>query len=298
MLRDKKRGSPQNIPQKVSELVEKLTHGFMVGDREYRGLTIEARQTTLQLVGQIAAMAIIPLHRGFGAVRSSIASLLDRTSNERLLGVSFARHSAKWAAEQMERSEGYSQSPSQFRKMREYLAALGCFSVEKRSASRVRDLPSADEFAKAELTNFTGDRGKKHITELYNVNIERLALVAAALVQSIKAQPAEHDGWLAFGPSHGCAFLAKLWRKLFQGSLFAPDTIEADLSIPLSPEQKAVDIAQRIHSLENYIAETEHLIALNRDRGIAPSEWALTGLERDRTELVRLHDRASASSLR
>lgn len=205
-----------DLQRKLSELVEKIVGGFSIGDRDFPGLTVKARRSMLVLLEQVVFFTIGRTNPD----RGNIYNVLRRMTKKILSGSLWqSQYSPKYCAEMASQQfDDVGFSESHMHKIREYCAALGVFTIEHREFDRGGDgkfLPGQN-------------KGKKYASWLFDIDFEQLALVACAVIQSLKSEATdsshEFDAWTRLKPKKGCALIALLWRQVgLKGSIFCPE---------------------------------------------------------------------------
>jgi len=144
-----------------------------------------------------------------GFVRGGVIRLKDSVA-----------YSCHWAAAQMEKWWGDAMSPSTFRRIRDDLAGLECFEIDR-----------------------VAPQSTYKITSLHKVDIRQLLRVAAVLIDRLSA---EADGFVLLMPSHRVGLLAALWGNYFSGTIYAPDSECRERSVESAETDlaKAEELAQ------------------------------------------------------
>ena len=157
---------------------------------------------------------------------------------------------------------GVAQSRAQFKRVRDCLVAFGCFTVTDREFTRYTAAEAAERRAeggdrvRAGQMKRGANKGIKSPGKIHNIDVERMLDISAAIVQIFKGQRTGIDGvdgWTLYKPSHGCAWLAKLWKRVKGfGTLFTPEKHEHDRPhFEMRPKDAALEIAH----IENQIGE-------------------------------------------
>jgi hypothetical protein len=275
--------------------INEVSEQLFGGTEDRNPLTLDATRMTLEIASQIISGAIIPLEPG----RHSIYSITDRATIERLSQPLTGLFSPKNCKELCEETLGFSQVRSSIVRHCDRLSALGCFvkgsqeftlkTAEQAEKERAEGnwRSKAGQFLKG--SNF----GKKHCTEIYEINIRRLLIVEAACIRRLKQEHTDSgiDGWQEYGPSHGCAYMAYLWNKLIGiGTIYGGwenwhPTDEADRA---TPEQATAELEIRQAGLEQNLSEQYDRLKLLKAEGRKASPWFWDTVSRLKSELDRV----------
>jgi hypothetical protein len=240
------------------------------------GFSIATQQTMLEMIGHI-------LHSAIGD------SPFD----------SSAKYAAKYALKSgVELAaiahDGVTQSRAQFKRIRDSLAAFGCFTVPERKFVRYTAEEAADRRAEGDDRVRAGQMkrganlGKKHAGEIFDIDVDRMLDIASAIVQILKGQETIDgvDGWTAYKPAHGCSWLSKLWKRVKGfGTLFTPDKHEGDRPFF---EQKPRDQVADAAAIENEIYQWWDWHNYRATKGEKPSIFAWRQLNRLKRSLARV----------
>jgi hypothetical protein len=186
------------------------------------------------------------------------------------------------------------QSRTQFKRIRDSLAQLGCFTVPERhfvrytaAEAKERQL-EGDERVRAGQMKRGANLGKKAAGRVYDIDVGRMLDIAAAMIQILKGQRTGIDGvdgWTLYKPAHGCSWLAKLWKRVKGfGTLFTPEKHEGDRPFfEPKPRDRIVDVA----AIENEIYRWWDWHNYRSTKGEKPSIFAWKQLNRLRRSLRR-----------
>jgi hypothetical protein len=196
-----------------------------------------------------------------------------------------ANYSAQYALtsgiELARKAHGFAQSRAQFRRIRDSLAAFGCFTVPERKFVRYSAEEAADRRAEGDERVRAGQMkrganlGKKHAGEIFDIDVERMLDIEAAIIQILKSQETIDgvDGWTAHKPAHGFSWMAKLWKRVKGfGTLFTPEKHEGDRPFfEYKPRVPTVDA----RSIENEIGEwwSWHNHRAELGEKVSPMAW-------------------------
>jgi hypothetical protein len=275
--------------------IDEISEQLFGGNSRFGPLTLDGTRMTIEIIGQVIAGVIIPLEQG----RHSLYSIADRATIEQLSKPLSGLFSPKNSQKLCEDTLGFSQVRSSIVRHCDRLSALGCFirgtqTFELKTAEQAEEEQAngnwrakAGQFIKG--CNF----GKKHCTEMFDVDIRRLLIVEAACIRRLQQQHTTTgtDGWQEYGPSHGCAYMAYLWNKLIGiGTIYGgwEDWQPSDESDRATPEQATAELEIRQAGLEQNLAEQYDRLKLLKTEGRKASPWFWDTVSRLKSELDRV----------
>lgn len=286
--------------------IDQISESIAAGCDQFTMPTIAACRMMLEIIGQVAHGAILPLQKGFGRKKDTF-TIVDHTPSDRLKQKLTGLFSPNNCMKLCKETLGFSQVRSSIVRHCRVLGHLGCFLKEGRDMVLKTKEQAEREKAEGKFNAKAGqflkgeNLGKKHCTEIFELDLRRLLIVAAALIRRIKEEPTEYgnDAWDEFMPSHSCGFLAHLWNKVIGvGTIFGgwEDWEEVDEVVRPTREESTAELQRKINGLEQlFDDETDRLQQL-RNEGRKGSPWFWQTYNNIKAELGRLRRLLAARS--
>lgn len=249
----------KELPPEIKDLIEQIVGGIDTGREIFGALTRRAAQEMLVMLEDIAFYGLLQLAPKSGDDRVDVHALVKNLGVENLTKPKTAPYSTDYGAASIPQQygENHTASGGQMRRLRRFGAALGIYDIQGREFDRYDREDHQESNGERRNGWFPKgkNKGKKHITQLFNVDLLQLVKVASALIQVIKGFDYKgdfEDAWDAYKPKGGCSLLAAIWKALrLPGTIFTPKVFEKDV-VEFVEQKKS---AQQIYAEDSRKAE-------------------------------------------